>query len=258
MDRRAVLRAGLLLGLTACSGGPAARQTAPPTATPSGPRSPTAATSAPAAEPSASPTATSPAPRPVQAPLLCRDAWEAAPAGADDRTHTITGLMVHHAAVELTDNRDAPSRMRGYQRYHQEQGWPDVAYHVGVDRNGHLYQLRDPSIPGDTFTDYDPTGWLLVLADGHFDLQEPTAAQVEGVARVLAWGATRFSTDTRVHAHRDHAETSCPGDHLYTPVADGSLQARVTELLDAGGVDLQPVCGPEADALVAAIEGGEA
>lgn len=257
MDRRAVLRAGLLLGLTACAG-PAGRQDAPTSRASSDPGSASPATGAPTSEPAASPTATTPTTRPVQAPLLCRDAWDAAPPGADDRSHAITGLMVHHAAVELTDNRDAPSRMRGYQRYHQEQGWPDVAYHVGVDRNGHLYELRDPSLPGDTFTDYDPAGWLLVLADGNFDVQEPTAAQLEGVSRVLAWGATRFGTETRVHAHRDHAETACPGDHLYAPVVDGSLEARVIELLEAGGVELQPVCGQEADALVAAIERGEA
>lgn len=256
MDRRAVLRAGLLLGLTtACSGGQLTRQDPTPS-----PGAPSDRPAPPGPTTTASPTdASTPAPpAPVQPQLLCRDAWGAAPSGADDRAHTITGLMVHHAAVALDDNRDAPSRMRGYQRYHQEQGWPDVAYHVGVDRNGHLYELRNPSLPGDTFTDYDPSGWLLVLADGNFDVQEPTPAQVEGVARVLAWGAEHFGTDTRVHAHRDHAQTSCPGDHLYARVADGSLEARVVELLAAGGVALEPVCGQEADALVAAIEAGEA
>ncbi len=219
-----MLRAGLLLGLTACTGVPATRSgTGSPTATttPSSTPSGSPATE-PAAASSGAPATTSAAAQAVHVPLLCRDAWDAVPAGADPRTQTITGLMVHHSAVELVDNREAPSRMRGYQRYHQEQGWPDIAYHVGVDRNGHVYELRDPSLPGDTFTDYDPAGWLLVLADGHFDVQEPTEAQLEGVARVLAWGAQRFGTDTHVAAHRDHAETSCPGDHLHARVADGA------------------------------------
>lgn len=249
-----MLRAGLLLGLTACTGVPTTRSSTDPS-TSTSPRS--TGSAAPPAPTPTEPASTSPEPQPLQVRLLCRDAWDAVPAGADPRTQTITGLMVHHSAVELVDNREAPVRMRGYQRYHHDQGWPDIAYHVGVDRNGHLYELRDPSLPGDTFTDYDPAGWLLVLADGHFDVQEPTQAQVEGVARVLAWGAERFGTDTHVAAHRDHAETSCPGDRLYAPVADGSLQARVDELLGAGGVDLQRTCGEQADEVVAAIERGE-
>ena len=259
MDRRSLLRAGALAGLlAACRQAPSA--SGPGT---SGPSATGPATSAPSTPPSPRPAPTEPTPspaptaEPVRAPLLCRDAWQAAPADGGGRTHTITGLMVHHSAVALEDNREAPSRMRGYQRYHQEQGWPDVAYHVGVDANGHLYELRDPALAGDTFTDYDPAGWLLVLADGNFDEQDPTAAQLEGVAQVLAWGAGRFGTSTQVAAHRDHAQTSCPGDALYTHVADGALQARVEELLATGGVALDRVCGPDAAAVVAAIEAGE-
>ena len=34
----------------------------------------------------------------------------------------------------------------------------DIAYHIGVDRDGNLYELRDTAIAGDTDTKYDPTG----------------------------------------------------------------------------------------------------
>jgi hypothetical protein len=48
-------------------------------------------------------------------------------------------LTLHHEGVVLGDNRNAPGRLRQDQRYHQDQlGWIDIAYHVGIDRNGNL------------------------------------------------------------------------------------------------------------------------
>ena len=46
-------------------------------------------------------------------------------------------MTLHHEAVVLGDNRNAPGRLRQDQRYHQDQkGWVDIAYHVGIDRDG--------------------------------------------------------------------------------------------------------------------------
>ena len=54
-----------------------------------------------------------------------------------------TRMTIHHTAVVLGDNRNAPARLRQHQRYHQDtQGWIDIAYHMSVDRNGNIYQLR--------------------------------------------------------------------------------------------------------------------
>jgi N-acetylmuramoyl-L-alanine amidase-like protein len=163
--------------------------------------------------------------------------------------------MIHHSAALLDDNRQAPAHFRNHQRYHQDQGWPDIAYHIGVDRNGNCYELRDTAIAGDTFTSYDPTGWLLVLAEGNFDEQQPSDAQVRSVAAVLAWGASAFGVD-EIAAHRDVAATECPGDALYAFLEDGSLEAQVDALMGSGGVTLDRWCGPEAVARVDEIERG--
>lgn len=191
--------------------------------------------------------------------MLCREAWGAAPAEPGGRRHTISRLMVHHSAVPLRSNRAAPGRFRGHQRYHQSQGWTDIAYHIGVDRRGHLYELRDVAVAGDTFTDYDPAGWLLVVAEGNFDEQTPTDEQLEGVAQALAWGAVTFGADPAgIASHRDHARTSCPGDALHVRVEDGALTSRAREIITAGGVDLPSLCGDAGRAMVADIEAGRA
>lgn len=189
--------------------------------------------------------------------LLCRQAWGARTPTGSGTPHQISGLMVHHSAVGLTDNRQAPGQLRNFQMFHQDAGFVDVAYHVGVDRNGNLYELRGPGTAGETFTGYDPAGWLLVLALGNFDEQAPTAAQLEGMARVLAWGAGTYGADpAHIAGHRDTAATSCPGENLYREISSGRLTARVQEILAGGGLDLELLCGEPAAARVADIEAG--
>jgi hypothetical protein len=190
--------------------------------------------------------------------LLCRDAWGARPARSGGRRHTITRMTLHHEAVVLGDNRNAPERLRHDQRYHQDQlGWIDIAYHIGVDRNGNLYELRNTAIAGDTATDYDTTGHFLVLCEGDFNQEVVSEAQLHGAAVAFAWAAQNFriATDT-LAGHRDLAQTSCPGANLYAHISSGDLKRRIDDLLPAGGVDLQRFCGPEASARVAAIEAG--
>jgi hypothetical protein len=190
--------------------------------------------------------------------LLCRDAWGARPARAGGRPHSITRLTLHHEAVVLGQNRNAPGRLRQDQRYHQDQhGWVDIAYHVGVDRNGNIYELRSTAIAGDTATDYDTTGHFLVLCLGDFDHEVVSEAQLHGAAVVFAWAAKTFGVASNTLAgHRDLAQTSCPGANLYAHLTSGDLERRIDDLLAVGGVDLQRFCGPDASARVAAIEAG--
>src|SRR5690348_4959768 len=107
--------------------------------------------------------------------ILCRDAWGAAPARPGGTPHALTSMTIHHTEVVLGDNAKAPARLRQHQRYHQDtQGWIDIAYHLSVDRNGNIYQLRDPALVGDTATDYDPTGHFLVVCEGDFNKEQVT------------------------------------------------------------------------------------
>ena len=257
VDRREVLRlagsVGLASMLSACSSTTRIDSVSASETGPTPPSAPSpAVTSATSARTSASLTTT------TSALLLCRDAWGARPAGSGGRRHTITRMTLHHEAVVLGDNRNAPSRFRQDQRYHQDQlGWIDIAYHVGIDRNGNIYELRSPKIAGDTATDYDTTGHFLVLCEGDFDQEVVSEAQLHGAALAFAWAAQSFAIATGTLAgHRDLAQTSCPGANLYAHVSSGDLKRRIDDLLAAGEVDLQLFCGPDATARVEAIEAG--
>lgn len=203
----------------------------------------------------ASESAASPASRLV----LCRDAWGANPPLPGGTHHTLSRMTIHHTAVVLGDNSNAPARLRQHQHYHQDtQGWIDIAYHISVDRRGNIYELRRPELVGDTATSYDPTGHFLVVCEGNFDEEPVTEEQLNGAALAFAWAAQQFgiATDT-LGGHRDASpDTSCPGANLYARVTSGDLRSRVDGLLAAGPVDVLSICGPAATAQVAQIEAG--
>lgn len=167
-------------------------------------------------------------------------------------------MTLHHTAVVLGDNRNITARLRQHQRYHQDQqGWIDIAYHLGVDRDGHIFELRTPELAGDTATNYDPRGHFLVVCEGDFDQEAVTEAQLDGAALAFAWAAQTFGVSTDALAgHQDYTSTSCPGTNLQAHIASGDLRRRVDDLIMAGTVDLRPLCGSDAAVVVAAIEAG--
>ena len=207
---------------------------------------------------SAPPTTTTGAPQqPAAIEVFCKEAWGAQPIAGEFRSHQIVQITVHHTAVRLEANKDAPARARQHQAYHQSLGWPDLAYHYLIDAAGNVYEGRPVSAVGDTATDYDPTGHLLICCEGDFSQQEIPAAQYNALVNMLAWGAAEFSLDPEIiRGHRDLASTTCPGDALYAPIADGTLHAQVAEAMRRVPLQLELICGSEASARVSAVETG--
>ncbi|MDQ3217578.1 MAG: peptidoglycan recognition protein family protein [Actinomycetota bacterium] len=167
-------------------------------------------------------------------------------------------MTVHHSGLRLRRNRHAPGRFRDWQRYHQSQGWPDIAYHVLIDRHGNIYKGRPSWAEGDTFTDYDPRGHFLVMCEGNFSEQRVPDVQLRALRDVLVWACVRFGVPSRtIRAHREYAATACPGSDLYRVIASERLGRMVRRRLQNGGVELERLCGKAGKRRVAAIERGE-
>ena len=220
----------------------------------------TSTTSPPTTTTTEAPTTTATtAPVPATVAVLCRDAWGARPPSGEFTEHTIERITVHHTAAVIEDNRLSPGFTRKHQADHQSLGWPDIAYHFLIDRNGHIYQGRPYTAVGDTRTSYDPTGHLLIAVKGNFEEQELTEAQQESLVAKLAWGVGEFGVaPTEITGHRDWAATACPGESLYAMVESGELAAAVAEEVEGGPATLEVSCGEGAIALVTAIEAGTA
>jgi hypothetical protein len=227
--------------------------------TPSSTPSP-AASATPMAYPPPVPAAPPPtaAPSPYSGEMLCRAAWRAQPARAGGEPNLpMTNMTIHHTAVALGGS-NGPARLRQHQLFHQDShGWIDIAYHVGIDQQGNIFELRSPELVGNTATSYNPTGHFLVVCEGNFDEEPVTEEMLNSAALAFAWAAQQFHIPPEtLKGHRDHSrDTACPGANLYEHVESGDLQRRV-ENMAAGKVDLRKVCGPDAEAKVAAIEAG--
>lgn len=254
VSRRQLLQLASVTGATAFVGACAAQPAAAPGSA-SAPTSTVPVTAGLAPQYASTPT---PAPIAATAPLICRDGWGARAARPGGIPHTISRMTLHHTAVTLGENRNITSRLQQHQRYHQDHhGWIDIAYHLGIDRNGNIFELRAPEIAGDTATSYDPRGHFLVVCEGDFDQEAVTETQLQGAAMAFAWATQTFGVSPSTLAgHRDFASTTCPGANLQAHLVSGELQRRVEELAATGVVDLQRVCGPDAAAVVASIEAG--
>lgn len=177
----------------------------------------------------------------VAVALHCRDAWDARPPTREYGGHTITRLTVHHTAVSGAGWDTG--RIRRYQERHQEQGMADLAYHALVSPAGDAYEGRPFTAVGETFTAHDPTGHLNVVLEGNFDETQPSDAQLETLAALLAWGAGAFDVDpATISGHQRFASTACPGSSLQRVISTGELRAEVERLLATGGSDLRRTC----------------
>jgi N-acetyl-anhydromuramyl-L-alanine amidase AmpD len=68
---------------------------------------------------------------------------------------------------------------------------------------------------GDTNTEYDPTGHILVTLEGNFEEEEPTREQMQATRNLVGWLAKKFKVPSeKIKTHKDYAQTACPGKNL--------------------------------------------
>jgi hypothetical protein len=168
--------------------------------------------------------------------------WTSAPPDESDLNPMlpIEAITVHHdgldALVTGTALGEMASRLERYRVGHRARGWADIGYHLVVDRGGVLWEGRAIRWQGAHVKDHNE-GNVGVLVMGNFELQQPTAAQLATLERVLAdLMATYGVARSRVLTHLEwpSARTSCPGRHLQPRIeamrSDGGLLARVEAL----------------------------
>jgi hypothetical protein len=158
--------------------------------------------------------------------------------GADMRLripHRITHVTLHHtgSAEPLRPADDPAEKLRGLQTWGaRDRNWWDVPYHYLLDLRGRVYEGRDWRYMGETNTTYDPGGHFLISVVGNYERQEPTPAQLDAIADMMAWALRKFDLPLdRIGGHYDYAETGCPGRHLRKYLEDGTLRRMVERRL---------------------------
>ena len=159
--------------------------------------------------------------------------------GADLRLRVpqrITSITLHHegSAKPLRPEDDPVAGLRALQSWgERDRNWWDVPYHYLIDLDGHVYEGRDWHYMGETNTTYDPSGHLLISILGNYNLQEPTPAQLDAIADVMAWAVQKFDVPLdSIRGHYQYAQTDCPGKNLRKYLEDGTFRRMVAERLN--------------------------
>jgi N-acetylmuramoyl-L-alanine amidase len=161
---------------------------------------------------------------PVPAPPIVEVAdWGGQPLAAlPPAPQRISRITVHHQGevwpAASRPNDDPASYLQRLQSWSRlTKRWVDIPYHYVIAPDGSIHATRDPAIPGDTNTEYDPRGHALLMLMGNFEVQQPTPAQLESAVALMAHLARRNGLDeTAIASHKDYStQTVCPGAALY-------------------------------------------
>lgn len=157
--------------------------------------------------------------------ILSRKKWGAKAPVAEMKKHSPKKITIHHTAVKQKPERSLAEKLRALQEFSQNEGklgngkskpaWPDVPYHFYIDCKGNVGEGRDANFVGDTNTEYDPSGHLLIVLEGNFEEEKPTKEQLESLRQMTRWLMTRWKIPAEeIAGHKDFAKTQCPGKAL--------------------------------------------
>jgi hypothetical protein len=167
--------------------------------------------------------------------ILSRAEWGANPPVAEMKRHTPGRITIHHTATPQKPERTLKDKLQALQKFSQHPGtlgngkakpaWPDVPYHYYLAANGEVAEGREVKFVGDTNTEYDPTGHVLVVLEGSFEEEQPTEAQLASLRKMIAWLTARFRVPMeKIGGHKDFADTLCPGKNLHKLIPDLARQ----------------------------------
>ncbi len=143
--------------------------------------------------------------------------------------HHINKITIHHGGEYFAEDKDMIQYLRNLQSWsRREKKWADNPYHFMIDLKGNIYEARPVNIPGDTNTDYDVTGHVLICVVGNYEEQQISDEQIKSLVSLTAFLKRRFNVSySNIKTHKDYAETLCPGKDLYKYFVDGSFLKMV-------------------------------
>lgn len=170
-------------------------------------------------------------PLPGDLQLLTRAEWGAKAPVLPMKAHFPVRITIHHTGVRQVAARTVAQKLRGLQDFSQREdslasgrkkhAWADVPYHFYIGVDGTVGEGRDWRYAGDSNTPYNPSGHLLIVVEGNFEVEKLDPRQRAALDRIVPLFARHFGVPPdRLAAHRDFAKTSCPGADLYSYIPE--------------------------------------
>ncbi|PIQ10096.1 MAG: N-acetylmuramoyl-L-alanine amidase [Ignavibacteriales bacterium CG18_big_fil_WC_8_21_14_2_50_31_20] len=166
--------------------------------------------------------------------VITRSDWGWLPLENTKDEAKITKITIHHGGVEVSADKDPIESIRNLQKWSRsEKKWIDIPYHFMIDLDGKIYEARPINLPGDTNTEYDPTGHALIEVMGNYEIQEFSENQMKSLVALSAFLAKEFNIPVSdIKSHKDYSEmTVCPGKNIYKYFEDGTILKQIEEKL---------------------------
>jgi len=163
--------------------------------------------------------------------ILTRDQWGAKPPVKAMRIQAPVRITIHHTGYLANPKKTLKEKLQFLQAFSQtdskldsgrlKPAWGDIPYHFYIDVGGAVGEGREVKFVGDTNTDYDPTGHIGVVIEGDFDRENPTAALIQSLERLLLMLTKQHHIDVeKIGTHQQFAHTACPGKQMMAVLPD--------------------------------------
>lgn len=170
----------------------------------------------------------------VELVIIPRSGWNANPP-KPFKKHIPVKITVHHEGTQLEITDDAARKIRNIQVWGMgpARNWTDIPYHFLIAPDGSIYEGRNVYTVGETATEYDPTGHLLITCLGNLEVQELRAEQLNSLVRMIAYCSKKYNLPLdSLATHRDHStQTNCPGKNLYRYFENGYIRQEAGKLI---------------------------
>lgn len=125
-------------------------------------------------------------------------------------------IVLHH-----TGGADIDASAEEIDQWHKNDGWVGIGYHYVIRKDGTIEKGRpDWTVGAHAYGENWHT--IGIHLSGDFSVAEPTEAQIESTAMLLANLCTDYGIpidEDHIVGHRDLMSTDCPGDNLYNEIS---------------------------------------
>lgn len=119
----------------------------------------------------------------------------------------ITQIVVHHSA-------SIGQKAEDYARYHVlRRGWAGIGYHYIIEKDGTIIQ-GNPLTNISYHVGGENTRSVGICLSGHFSKEQPSAAQLRSLKKLVGYLRRKLPQRLTIHGHREFSKTNCPGDEL--------------------------------------------
>src|SRR5687768_7193954 len=103
--------------------------------------------------------------------------------------HVPSRITVHHEGTFFDKTGDAAKKIRNIQIWGMgpDRKWADIPYHFLIAPDGKIYEGRDVFTVGETATEYDPSGHLLITCLGNYEVQEVSEETFNSLVTLIAY-----------------------------------------------------------------------